>query len=629
MCTRPGRKPWLRKWAPVLTVLGVVGMVEVVSRQSLFQPLFWAVRFPVPAFLNVLLAGLLVAFLAAVFGSARRGGVAALSLLALLAAVHGAKMQILGNALYPWDLWLVREALNIFKRGYLPFSPIQVLIFLLLVAAAALPAWALSNRMMSGRRRVVLSLFLLSALVGAGTYRAWPLRHVVETIVKAYTWDQRQNYQTNGVLLAFTMNMQAPGVPMPEDYSPETMAALANRLRPEDKSPRPYDPRPINLIVFLNESFWDATAMPGVRFHTDPLANYRRLSRSHSSFRVISPVFGGWTCNAEFELLTGLPVALLPGGSIPYQQYIQRPCLSLTRILKDHGYSTLAVHPFHHWYWNRHQVYGHIGFDRFIALEDWEVWTMYGDYVGDASLAEKVISLSSEQPEPYFIFALSIQNHGPYEHRHYEDGAHDMEIETDLPEAGHAAIENMAKGLQDGDAALARLVEHFSAVEQPTMIVYLGDHLPSLGPDHDLYRRSGLVRGEGALSAEELVRLHTVPALIWTNYSQESADLGEMSMMYVMPLILERLGLGDSIPLVKFLRELKERFPVLTDQFHVSQGRLHPGLPEDDPLLMDCRMILYDLLRGGQHALTELASPGLPLMPEDPPDPAGEIQDSI
>ncbi len=626
--TRPGYKPWLCKWAPALTVLGMVWLVEAVSRQSLFAPLSWMARFPIPTLLNLLLTGLLVAFLGAIFGNIRRGGLATLALLALLAAVHGGKVRVLGSALYPWDIRLTREAFNVFGCGYFPFSPIQVLAFILLVVVAAMPVLALSSRMIPWRRRLVLSVLLLAVLFGIGAYRSWPLRRVVDAVVTTYIWDQRQNYQTNGVLLAFTINMQAPGVSPPKGYSPEAMTALTARLRSENESP-PSKPRPVNLIVFLNESFWDATTIPAVRFQTDPLTNFHRLSRSHTSLRVVSPVFGGWTCNAEFELLTGLPIALLPGGGVPYQQYIQRPCLSLASILKDHGYSTLAVHPFHRWYWNRDQAYAYIGFDRFIALEDWEGWVMRGDYVSDVSLAEKVISLASEQIEPYFIFALSMQNHGPYDDRVYEDGAHDMEIETDLPASAQASIRNMAKGLQDGDAALGRLVEHFATCAQPTMIVYLGDHLPYLGADYDLYRQAGLVSGEGTLSLEEMLRLRTVPGLIWTNYTQTPATLDEMSTMYVMPLILERLGLGDSIPLVRFLHEMKDRFPLLTEQFHMLQGQLQAGLPDDDPLLMECRLVLYDLLRGQQHALLELISPQPTSMPEALPESVGEIKDTM
>lgn len=553
----------------------------------------------------------------------------ALVLLALLTAVNGGKMQVLGNALFSWDLRLAREALNVFGRGYFPFPPLQVALFFVLIAVVALPVVVLPDRRIPWRRRLAWSIVLSAVLFGIGVYRNWPLRRVMGAMVTNYTWDQRQNYQTNGLLLAFTINMQAPGVPIPEGYSPEAMTALTTRLYSENESRHPSDTRASNLIVFLNESFWDATAMSAVRFHPDPLANYHRLSQAYTSLRVISPVFGGWTCNAEFELLTGLPVALLPSGGIPYQQYIQRPCISLVGILKDQGYSTLAVHPFHRWYWNRHLAYEHLGFDRFIALEDWDGWSTSGDYVGDASLAEKIISLASEQTEPYFIFALSMQNHGPYEHRSYADGAHDMAIESDLPDAAHATIANMAKGLQDADAALGRLVEHFSASEKPTMIVYLGDHLPYLGPDYDLYRQGGLVREEGGLSVEDMVRLHTVPALIWTNDGQEPADLGELSMMYLIPLILDRLVLGDSIPLIWFLREIQDRFPVLTSNFHVSEGLLHVGLPEDDSLLMDCRLLLYDLLCGRQHALLERVAPESPPLPEYPPESSREIEDAL
>ncbi len=604
------RKPWSRRLAPVVSIICALLLVESVARGGVINSICWLFSSPGPVVLNMLIAAMLMALLAFVAGNPRYGALAALGVLAVMAAIHGGKMLVLGEAFYPWDILLARETLNVFGRGYFPFGASQVVFFLVLLAGAIVPVLSLPRKPIPWRLRVVMSPILLAAIIGIGSYRSWGLRHVIGAMITEFTWDQKQNHNTNGLLLAFTINMQSSIVLAPDNYSAQTMAHLSRRIV-DTAGPmtrvQSGSPRTANLIVMLSESFWDPVDMQAIEFDTDPLVNYHRLGRSHTTFNVISPVFGGLTCNAEFELMTALPVALLPQGAIPYQQHIRRPMPALPAILREHGYSTIAVHPFHRWFWNRHNVYECIGFDKFISLEDHDGWTIRGDYVSDLDLADTIVDIASQQQEPYFIFALSMQNHGPYEHRRYNSGDHNMNvIGEDLDEATLAAITNMAKGLQDADAALAKLVEHFEKLDQPTMVVFLGDHLPHLGKDYDLYRRCGLVSETGPLSLDEQRRLRTVPALIWTNYEDDFEAPPDISMSYVMPLILKKLGIDKSIPLHGFLVEFQNRYPLFNDHFHLKDDTLTPGIPQDDPMVADMRMILYDLLIGEGHSVHDL-----------------------
>ncbi|MFW6146267.1 MAG: LTA synthase family protein [Planctomycetota bacterium] len=603
----------MRRFAPVASAIAVLWFVEAVARGSVVAPLGWVIIRPVPAVVNLGIIVMMAAFFAGVTGTVRRGALVALVPLALLAAIHGGKMLVLGEALYPWDLALARETTGVFGGGYFPFGPVAVGTFVVMLAAVRVPLRALPHAPIPWPKRCLLTAAMLAGLVGLAQYRGWPLRHVVDAVITDYAWDQRQNYGYNGLLLAFTLNMQSSSLTAPEGYGPDRMAAVVDRIVEPGSSTQPAGDTPPNLIVVFSESFWDPTAMPHVRFHCDPLAHLRSLQRGGTAFNAVSPAFGGRTCNPEFELLTGLPVSLLPPGAIPYQRFIRQPIPALPALLKDRGYTTIAIHPFHRWYWNRNNVYDLIGFDRSVFLADRDDWTKTGDYVSDDSLVDHIIALASEQTGPYFIFALSMQNHGPYEHRRFGDGGEERLVSSDTLSPSHLrTIEKMTRGLMLSDAALGRLADHFAtAGAEPTVIVFLGDHLPNLGSDYDLYRHSGLAPAEGPLTPADQARLHTVPGVIWSNERSDPADLGTLSMMYVMPAILDRLAVADQLPITHWHDALRRRLPVWNGPFFQQgpDGPLQAGPPARDRLLDDGRLILYDLLRGEQHCREALFPP--------------------
>jgi phosphoglycerol transferase MdoB-like AlkP superfamily enzyme len=55
---------------------------------------------------------------------------------------------------------------------------------------------------------------------------------------------------------------------------------------------------------------------------------------------------------------------VLPGGSIPYRQYVRGPIPALARTLRDLGYATVAVQADPKYYYDRERVYPLLGFDR-------------------------------------------------------------------------------------------------------------------------------------------------------------------------------------------------------------------------------------------------------------------------
>src|SRR5690606_36416055 len=103
--------------------------------------------------------------------------------------------------------------------------------------------------------------------------------------------------------------------------------------------------------------------------------------------------------------------------------------------------STTAVHPFQGWFWNRSAVYDAFGFDRFLSEENLPPLEKRGPLASDAAMTEQLISIADAEDKPFFIFAVSLQGHGPYEPDRYMDASHSV-FAPDLSGKARKAVES-------------------------------------------------------------------------------------------------------------------------------------------------------------------------------------------
>ena len=87
--------------------------------------------------------------------------------------------------------------------------------------------------------------------------------------------------------------------------------------------------------------------------------------------------------------------------------YITRPTPSLASIFAGEGYETIAIHPNDKWFWNRDVVYQHLGFDKFISIEQFNNPSKEkrGYFVDDVEVTKSIIDESnlSEEEQPNMI----------------------------------------------------------------------------------------------------------------------------------------------------------------------------------------------------------------------------------
>ena len=270
-------------------------------------------------------------------------------------------------------------------------------------------------------------------------------------------------------------------------------------------------------------------------------------------------IFGSGTCNSEFEFLTGNSMAFLQSGIIAYTQVVKGKLPNMTYLLKEQGYGgNLALHPYLATGWNRVEVYQEMGFENFYSESDFTNPLMYRKYISDQSNMEKIVELyenREDTAEPFYLFNVTMQNHGGFD-KAYSNFTNDVLI-TDNHKNEQA--EQYLSLVKKSDEAFQYLVEYFSKVDEPTIIVMFGDHQPAV---ESKFYESLLGKSTAELTPEELMKKYQTPFIIWANYDIKETTIDKMSANYLGAYVMQEAGLEMS-PYQKFLMKLYEKLPVL------------------------------------------------------------------
>ena len=359
-----------------------------------------------------------------------------------------------------------------------------------------------------------------------------------------------------------------------------------------------------HIIYVMNESFMDVTRLPGVTFSEDPLANYHRLSASADYGRFCSVTCGGGTGLVEMEAFTGVPSAFLSGDTantdLAASDYAAMP--SYVRVLRDNGYETIAFHAHTSELYNRAENYPLIGFDQVLFYEGYMAQGTYeGGYFDDDSTADVMISLFEENRDgPVYLYVMTMQNHQPYYAGRYDEDR--VTVSADgLSREARECLQCYVNGLYDADRMLGRLVDYFSAVEEPVILVFSGDHTPSmtLSDGDSVFAQTGFISAARSAdwTLEDYRNMFSTDYLLWTNFAPGGEERPESCTMIGAEL-LDLAGV-DNAPYYAWLAEsVRERVLYRYGNLLIGpDGALLAEGAEAD-LLTDWSDVVYDMLYG-------------------------------
>jgi len=511
-----------------------------------------------------------------------------LALFSIAALISRQKLLLRGEPLLPWDLKLGKEALTIVQSFDSQAKP-EIGFFLIVILLATTVLISLlfwPREKYHPGRKILTSLLACSLFFTLVSYlpleQTFSLRHI--------NWSQKSNYEENGMLLGFILNAQRMAVEEPPDYQPDNVKNIIG----QNNAAYPVDPdfQP-NVIIVMSEAFWDPTALEGlngISFSEDPLPYFHSLQQYFTHGTLLSPVYGGGTANTEFEVLTGLSTKFLPAGIVPYVQFVHKPLEALPTIYKRQGYEATAIHTYDNWFYRRNTVYQYLGFDRFISKEFFTEPEYAGPYIRDVELSCKILEQIKQTAKPDFIFAVSMQAHGPYSNEENPDNK--IKVDGNLTASTKAILENYTNTIADVDKSLAILIEGLKEINEPTLVVFFSDHLPLLGNNYDVYIEAGYFEDENTY--EDYLKKYSVPVLVWDNYSTVKEDL-RLSASFLGSYILER-SKKEGSPLTDFLCTLnKKHSNVITNAQYLNQE----NITEEE--LAEYNLLQYDFLLGNEY----------------------------
>lgn len=353
----------------------------------------------------------------------------------------------------------------------------------------------------------------------------------------------------------------------PDNYDEDKLNELLNNAESVDggwKQP--------NIIVVFSESFWDVSKIEDVKFDTDVTPNFHKLQETGKSIEMISPAYGGMSSNVEFEILTGGSLNYFSKGYTPYMQLFKKGVSednpNIIRELKNNGYKTKVLNSSSKNMFNCSTVYDIYGVDEVNHLFD-EI-DLGGQYVTDEYLTDQMIKYFDSKPsdEKIFYFMITMGGHMPYFEGRYDN--YDVNIiDSPYDKDTNEVIHSYAEGIYLADKELGRIYDYINTLDEDTIVVFFGDHLPHLStPDgKDAMFTTNFLDDDYNL--ESVYKQYNTTALIISNYELPKDDTKYLSPDLLLTYVINNMDI-DISSYYKWLYSTKDVLP--SSNFVVSQN---------------------------------------------------------
>ena len=541
---RPGA--WLSRLVFLLGPWATFWMVEILNQNDVFSDLqAWQVL------MNLVWYYILFLVCRLALGRLRRAAAVAAGLSFLVGLVNHYVLRFRGRILFPADVASWKTAANVADAfdfsidAYMEQAAVLLVAYLFLV-------WSCPGQ--TRRARLPLPVGVAGWVFCAGYSFAFFFTGMLPAL-GIYT--QQWVTQANGFLLNFTVALRYSSVDKPSDYSHDGVLELMEQY--PGQAGDSTVTQPTNVIVVMNESFADFTIFDNLEISQDPTPFLHSLTENTVKGWMYSPVTGGGTASVEFEYLTGFSTLFQPPHTVAYQLYAKEGMPSLASLFGVSGYDTTAFHPYKSSGWNRPIVYSNMRFDYQLYQEDVSNAYLIRNYISDQSDYETIFQITdADQGDPTFIFNVTMQNHSSY-----AQGWHNLDktitVSSQLRETDYSA-EQYFSLVQQSDQALEQLIAHYAHSDEPTMIVFFGDHQPPL---KNAFYEALYGKPLSERTTQEVMQQYAVPFFIWANYDIEERDDVVLSPNYLGVLTAQMAG-APLTGFMSFLSQLYEELPVIT-----------------------------------------------------------------
>ena len=631
---------WLR-W--VLFNMGAVCMgaviavlVQWVISDTLPAVRWWAEHYPGQMVMTVLIYAAPVYILGALTGRLWLSGLLTGAVGLVLALVDYFKTAINGMPLELADFGLAAKAGNVagLAGNLTPPEDFWLACAALLVCVLVL---LLARRLTAIEGRVQFLSFGFSLALAAVLCSTSGTGALAELLgVDFYTRiDTAENHSTNGLTLSLWRDRFLQGKTPPEgycqDYMEQVLARIDEILGPaEDMEVKP------NIIMILSESFYDLNRLPGIEYERDPLENFHALEQESISGTFHSHYLGYGTGYIEMSMLYGINGLDLPPGSnicfLDNEVYERFDALA-EQYTKSGDYQAEMLHGFDNSLYNRTVTYPMLGFEELLFSKDvqnlgfdWEGGVYGGYYLKDSYLFRGMLDQMEKinaKGQRAFLYGITMENHQPFDAKKFD---YVCQIGVECGQLGRDdmfIVKTLLEGITRADQALGELTDLLRESEEPTVVVFFGDHRPNLFmiDGETVYTKLGLCPENNTIhwTEEEINDLYSTDYLIWANDAAllqgKAGTRQESSVTALGPQLLE-LTCGQVSRYWGLLEKTSQVCLTDTDQYFVdgkgrpSFSREAAGLSPEAEELLDLRdAVVYDALYGKQYITQDMNQP--------------------
>jgi len=453
-------------------------------------------------------------------------------LMGVLYIGNAVKISFFGGPIMPDDVYALRSLLLVLDGWHF--------------VAAALPLAAIAALLLFNFTLRHWSAYLASMLVILfGMTLQYKPAAILQPLDRHFgnsVWDQRSNYLYRGATL-YSLQEGAryfadAHISPDRDLAQSAAENLLENAATAVAAPGTFTAR--NVHIVLLESFWDAALLKKAGYNQDPLSPaFRRLWKQAGYSHAMSPVFGGYTANAEFEILCGFPVV---EDNVKFERQLLNDAPCLPHLLAAQGYRTVASHPNVPVFWNRVNAYRRMGFQTYWSKPDFQLDDMNRNFLSDASLYRQVlekIADPADAGQPLLDYIVTYFGHWNYP----------LNDARPVKVTATSAVEEVgsyANTMYYKSRELMSFLEQLQARDPDSIVVLFGDHLPFMGENFAGYADSGVLAAKRSDFTDEMFRFYVSTPLIIIDGTRGPVKTGNIPIYEIPGLLLELLHLNGS-----------------------------------------------------------------------------------
>lgn len=351
-------------------------------------------------------------------------------------------------------------------------------------------------------------------------------------VVASYFSNIAQGYENYGFIYGFSSSVVDRGMSKPDDYTEEHVAEITDKVESSKQETTVTKKDAPNIICVLLESFCDPDEIKFLHYNDDPIPTFHELEKNYTTGYLTVPVVGAGTANSEFEVLTGMSMQYFGTGEYPYKTILKKTdCEGIAADLASIGYGTHAVHNNGGNFYSRVNAFSMMGFDTFTSKElmNIQTYTPNGSWATDDILVDETIkTLDSTPDQPDFTYTITVGTHGDYPKepvienpKYIANGSFDQETKNQWT--------YYINQLNEVDTFMSDLIKKVNERDEDTVIVFFGDHLPTMGlQDSDM--RSG--------------DIYKTKYVTWNNMGLEKQD-ADLYAYQLMASITNSVGIHE------------------------------------------------------------------------------------